>query len=222
MLVVTILVAAPQVLPAQAVRWTAPSAGQAGSLAAAGLVFLAPHILDLNVSPPGCAPCSEADVPGFDRWVIGPERDAWSAASTAAVVGLAAVTWWDSGVRQHDLRRVAVSLEAASWAAAAAELLKAATNRNRPVLYTAAAPDAARSLDSQRSFPSGHSAAAFALATSYWLQHDPPLALELGVLGAATGVAVLRVLARRHFPSDVAAGAALGVGMAVVVHEIRF
>ena len=63
------------------------------------------------------------------------------------------------------------------------------------------------------SFPSGHSAAAFAFAAgacSEWPLLTPalgPLALAVGYSRVHTGV---------HYPSDVAAGAAIGVGSAVL------
>ena len=41
-------------------------------------------------------------------------------------------------------------------------------------------------------------------------------------LGAATGVAVFRVAAAKHFPSDVLAGLIVGVGTAAITHEIKF
>jgi undecaprenyl-diphosphatase len=58
------------------------------------------------------------------------------------------------------------------------------------------------------SFPSGHSASAFAFATAATLEL-PQLALPLGALACA--VAYSRVLTRVHYPSDVLAGSALGV-----------
>ncbi|WP_424213102.1 bifunctional phosphatase PAP2/diacylglycerol kinase family protein [Streptomyces sp. BI20] len=67
------------------------------------------------------------------------------------------------------------------------------------------------------SFPSGHSASAFAFATG--------VALESPALGAvlapvAGSVAFSRVYTGVHYPADVAAGAALGLGAAWVVRRI--
>jgi YegS/Rv2252/BmrU family lipid kinase len=58
------------------------------------------------------------------------------------------------------------------------------------------------------SFPSGHSASAFAFAAGAILEL-PALAIPLGALAAA--VAYSRVHTRLHYPSDVAAGAGLGI-----------
>ena len=77
--------------------------------------------------------------------------------------------------------------------------------------------------DVRPSFPSGHSAIAFALATSYLLSRvAPSRTARVGAIAAATAAAVLRVASPRPFPSDVVGGAAVEVGSAVLVHSIRF
>lgn len=60
------------------------------------------------------------------------------------------------------------------------------------------------------SFPSGHTSASFAVAHSL-AQGRPQNAWLYGI---ATMVGVSRVKARRHFPTDVIAGALLGLGSA--------
>ncbi len=67
------------------------------------------------------------------------------------------------------------------------------------------------------SFPSGHAAAAFAIATSISLS-DGRLAAP--ALLWATAVSVSRVWHGVHYPSDILAGAVLGVGSATVVHVV--
>lgn len=59
------------------------------------------------------------------------------------------------------------------------------------------------------SFPSGHSAASFAVALAIALAH--PLLAPLA-LGLATLVACSRVALRVHYASDVVAGVVLGIG----------
>jgi undecaprenyl-diphosphatase len=69
------------------------------------------------------------------------------------------------------------------------------------------------------SFPSGHAAASFAVATVL-AKHFPGLAWPL--YGAAAVVAVSRIVRGSHFPTDVAAGLVLGVLVgAVVANPLR-
>src|SRR6202043_2710625 len=60
------------------------------------------------------------------------------------------------------------------------------------------------------SFPSGHSASAFAFATGVALE-EPRLLVP--ILPLAAGVAYSRVHLRVHYPFDVLVGAAIGAGM---------
>ena len=66
------------------------------------------------------------------------------------------------------------------------------------------------SLPGSFSFPSGHSASAFAFATGVGLE-DPRMLAPL--LPLAATIAYSRVHLRVHYPFDVLAGAAIGVGM---------
>ena len=93
------------------------------------------------------------------------------------------------------------------------QILKTATQRPRPTFSGGRLRD--HNADGEfftggRSFPSGHSAGAWALATVLARQyHDsgwvPPTAYALAGL-----VAVSRVTARRHFPADIFVGSVLG------------
>ncbi|MGK5559177.1 phosphatase PAP2 family protein [Actinomadura kijaniata] len=68
------------------------------------------------------------------------------------------------------------------------------------------------------SFPSGHTAAATAFVTAATLV-TPQVGPPLGVLAA--GVAYARVYTAAHYPSDVAAGALLGITVALALHLQR-
>jgi membrane-associated phospholipid phosphatase len=194
---------------------------------AAALNF-APDLFNFKPGPPECLPCDPASVPFFDRWAIAEPRKTWDHMSTALLLGLTAVTTLDPARREPNrIVQLAVLVESASVAAGLTHFLKAATARNRPVLYTGAALDLADPAESRLSWPSGHTSTAFAVATSYVLSmsrvDDPaPKGLQIGVMAAAAMVGGLRVAAGRHFPSDVVSGAAVGIGTAFVVHEIRF
>ncbi len=89
--------------------------------------------------------------------------------------------------------------------------LKLATGRSRPRADLGAADFAP--FHGGESFPSGHTAAAFALAASIAANDD-----DLWVKGLAYGVASLVAYARidhdAHFASDVLAGGFIGVGVA--------
>jgi undecaprenyl-diphosphatase len=204
-------------------------AGDIAAIGLAGATYLAPIVFDWNHHLPSCgvtAPCDQSTLPGVDRWALRPYNQRWDDISTVLVAAVAVGTWseeWQGGALGRD--RIVASIEAASWAMAGTELLKVAVARKRPALYEGAGFIAANDMDNQRSFPSGHVAAAFALATSYALDRGAlgqPKSKAVALLVVATGVGVLRVVAGKHFPTDVAAGAAMGVTSAFVVHAIKF
>ena len=92
-------------------------------------------------------------------------------------------------------------------------LLKALTDRPRPpVRYPE--PHALIGLPNDSSFPSGHASTSFACAT-VMTAYEPRLAPLWIVLASA--VAFSRVYVGVHYPLDVIAGAALGVGVGVGV-----
>ncbi|HEY2768269.1 MAG TPA: phosphatase PAP2 family protein [Solirubrobacteraceae bacterium] len=102
-------------------------------------------------------------------------------------------------------------LIAVAVAAAAANVpAKLFVRRRRP---TASSRPTLIPMPRSTSFPSGHSAAAFAFATAACAEL-PELAPELVPL--AVVVAYSRVHTGVHYPSDVAAGAAIGIGSGVL------
>jgi len=87
--------------------------------------------------------------------------------------------------------------------------LKYLTRRDRPATRRSDRP-LPISMPGSFSFPSGHSASAFAFATGVATENPRML---LPVLPLAAGVAYSRVHLRVHYPSDVLAGAAIGAMM---------
>src|SRR6266566_2144130 len=149
-----------------------------------------------------------------------------SHALLVAVAGFAGLASADganaAAVRGH----VVVFANALAWTEATTQWIKVLAHRSRPVLYTSAAPAAASNRDNRRSFPSGHAAAAFSVATAYLAmarrEHLPHRARNAVLLFAgATAVAALRVAAGQHFPTDVVGGAAIGGGVGWLVARVH-
>ncbi len=132
--------------------------------------------------------------------------------------GLTAVAW--GGVLVGQLERP--TAERITLATAATTVLvfglKALIRRDRPF---DAWDDIAPRGDPPTSyaFPSGHAALAFALATA-WSLEVPRIYVIVPAYAWATSVAVGRVWKGVHYPSDVLAGAVLGVGVAWAIHRI--
>jgi len=112
------------------------------------------------------------------------------------------------------LKGGAVELGALAATGGLTDLLKETRGRERP------------DHSDERSFPSGHSSRAFSLATlanrnleSLDALEGVRPALEIGNAMLASGVAWARVEARKHYPSDVLAGAALGSFVTAFLHD---
>ncbi|MGH9475170.1 MAG: phosphatase PAP2 family protein [Terriglobales bacterium] len=94
------------------------------------------------------------------------------------------------------------------YTTAAVQAVKYVAGRERP--YTSHDGDGGFN-EGGRSFPSGHAAGAFALAELLYL-HDPGASWANRVTFAlAGGVTAARFTAKEHFPSDLLAGATLGL-----------
>jgi membrane-associated phospholipid phosphatase len=110
-------------------------------------------------------------------------------------------------------RRVPVAFAAAAAATGAAaivtDVLKSSFDRARPPV---AEPGlgSLTPLPGNPSFPSGHSATAFAAATAVAILCPR---LRVPALAIAAAVALSRVYLRVHFPLDVVAGGLLGAGL---------
>jgi len=203
--------------------------GDAVSVAAAGIAALIPETTKLPKAAPGCAPCDPASLPGIDRAALHTFSGSAGTASTAllaGVVGFAGVFSLEGATGAQRRGHVAVFANSLAWTLAATDWMKVLVRRKRPVLYTADAAAAAGDPNSQRSFPSGHASIAFAAATSYVVmaqrEHLPHRGRNAALLYVgALGVAALRVAAGKHFPTDVAGGAALGTGIGWLAAKVH-
>jgi undecaprenyl-diphosphatase len=138
---------------------------------------------------------------------------------TALFIVLSA--WWVKGPLLVGLglcsdlrcRRLPLAFGAAALAVGAASLashlLKEAFDRARPPEHDPAL-GSLTPLPDNPSFPSGHSATAFAAATAVAILSPR---LRPWALGIAAAVALSRLYLRVHFPLDVMAGALLGAGV---------
>ncbi len=201
--------------------WDVASVAGSGLLAGVGILARPPAA--------SCAPCDRAGLIGLDRGVLGSNSSAARMGSHVLLIGVAggAVLASVTGLEPARARGNAVVLaQAISWTTAATELLKVGVHRARPALYKSGAATAAADPDNRKSFHSGHASAAFAAATAYATlaarQHLPharrtTILLYIG----AVGVSAARVAGGRHFPTDVVAGAALGVGIGWAVARLH-
>ncbi len=115
-----------------------------------------------------------------------------------------------------DNRLAGTSLTAAKAfvvSAVAAGIVKQLTHRHRP--YQDAIPDHANwdgpfSSIEYTSFPSGHSTAAFSMATVYAMEYRSKVWVPVLAYTLATGTAVSRMYDNDHWAADVVIGSALG------------
>lgn len=169
--------------------------------------------------------CPREAVPLLDRWAIDREAPWADRASDwglgSLLVGAVGLPWVQDAGGSAGADASGAAFATLGAVHLVTHVLKVAVRRPRPYTYSARAlPTLRTSADARLSFPSGHSALAFASAM-LWRRHldRQPGALGRGgaqILGgaallAAVGVAGCRVEAGRHFPTDVLAGAVLGV-----------
>ncbi len=136
---------------------------------------------------------------------------------------MAGGTWYELNKLSNGNERVTASFEATTWTVGVNQVAKALFNRNRPVLYSEDAMEAQGIVNSHRSMYSGHTAASFALGTSYYLSMSDKKGFDRSwPLISSAVIGAMRLAAGKHFPTDVLVGAVLGIATSMVIHEIRF
>jgi membrane-associated phospholipid phosphatase len=180
--------------------------------------------------------CDERRIFVLDRPTYGHRWPAAAPASDVLLLGLLAAPLGYAGVRaaadgrldqpaETFGRSAAVSVEALGAVLVATNVLKLIVRRPRPLTYDAGFTRERRfEGDARLSFPSGHTSLSFGAATvlavmlSEEVEDDGLKAAGIAAAyGVATVVGYLRVATRRHFLTDVLAGAALGTGLAYAV-----
>ncbi len=138
-----------------------------------------------------------------------------SNAGAYGAIGAAGATYLIGKITHDETARETgvLSLEAIADASLVTEVLKLATNRERPDVGTGQGrfwPDGTNVYTTNGSFPSEHATVAWAF--SHLVVDETPGHpwLHLALYAAAAGVSVARATSRNHFPSDVVVGSAVG------------
>ena len=184
--------------------------------------------------PPTGGVCDSAEVPAIDRWVL--SSPIWTPAASVSDILLwslvasplvfSGVDTAAAGVTAARLGDdTAVTFQALGATYLSTMLLKMLVARPRPLTYDPSFDKSVRFAGSARlSFPSGHAALSFSSASILAVMlterfGDHPAAVAGAAAGYVTAgtVATLRVLGRKHFPTDVAAGAVLGTVVGLTI-----
>lgn len=193
----------------------------------------------------GCGSCDPSAIGGLDRRVLGNENLTAAHASDALLytaVGLpfvadltdALVTGrrLPGGVRHAAggwARDAVVLFEVLSVNVALTNLVKYAVRRPRPYSYD---PDSAlgdvTENEARLSFYSGHASTTFAMmtawATLFTYRHPRARAAApvwIAAIGLATATSLLRVVAGKHFWTDIATGALAGSAVGILVPTLH-
>jgi undecaprenyl-diphosphatase len=153
--------------------------------------------------------------PSSNTWrTISSTAEPLSVAIPLGMVSVALIT--DNKKLELNSYEVAGSLIAA---AALTEGLKIVANRPRPyeTYPNNIHPD---SYETGHSFPSAHTSLAFATATSIFLNYKKWY-VAVPLYAWATSVSYSRMYLGQHYPTDVIAGAAVGIGSAYLCHWLN-
>ena len=190
----------------------------------ASLAIALPYFFANGLIHPSC-PCARSSVPGFDRISLRFDMTWADDLSTAEVgltlVGPAIADGLSRGLHRAWLEDAAVEAETVLVAGALVTASKYTVQRPIPAVVSGKAPELVDQPGGYRSFFSGHTVVAVAALTAWaetWTLRHGKSAWPWVLTGVVSGsVMVERILAGRHFPSDVVVGAAVGllVGTAV-------
>lgn len=132
----------------------------------------------------------------------------WSNVGVGTEFGTAGLMWADGCLRHHDTLRQNgwTALEAAGAAAGINEVFKFAADRQ----YPTSVYGNGEFWDGGKSFPSGHAAASWGFASALAHRYPHKRWVKWGAYGFATAVSLSRIVAKKHFASDVLVGSTIG------------
>ena len=200
-------------------------------LVSASAIWLLPIAFEDQFSYQDCYPCDRTEINSFDRLAVDRYSEASATASDylagalpLAAFGLGMMQLAEPGGAFEWLVDFVLVIESAAINGMIQRVAATAFGRPRPYMYQS---DPARRQETIRdvmSFYSGHTSAAFAVATtmSYVFSKRNPknrwrYLVWFGTMAAASTVGALRVLAGKHFPTDVIGGAAVGSAVGLLV-----
>jgi membrane-associated phospholipid phosphatase len=154
---------------------------------------------------------AKADLPAADRiqsLSLRHTADLWSNIGLGMELGSGTLGWGVGCLKNRShLEQASFRALAALGAAGTADLvLKLAFDRQFPV----SPKSTGKFWAGGRSFPSGHSATSFAFAAAIAHEYPRYRLVKWGAYALAAGVSLSRYPAKRHFPSDILMGGALG------------
>jgi len=205
---------------------------------AAAYALLPVLLTSPTLDGPACGRCDPRSVLlGIDRAVLGNRSRAAAITSDVLlgglVLGALTTPLWELTAENTDSRGAAtdfvVALEAIGLTFAITQLLKLTVRRARPYSYDTSLPLSQRSArPASLSFFSGHASLAFsaAVAQSYtfWRRHPGGAGgyvVLSATLAAATTTAMMRVLAGKHYWTDVIVGAMVGGLIGLLLPVLR-
>ena len=192
----------------------------AAVIGGASLAVVLPYAYTAKLITPRC-PCDPAEVNAFDRGAIGNHSDFADSLSTATVAAVIAGSiiyeLLELGVSEPFAEDMVVLAEALAVNGALVTFAKYTVQRPIPRVYAEPPGTAA----DYRSFYSGHTSTVFAAlsveAQTISARHGGAPWLWSAVVVIGGSVAVERVLAGYHFPTDVLVGAAMGTATGLAV-----
>ena len=141
-----------------------------------------------------------------------------SYAGSAYALGGAAASFYLIGRATHNQRAREtgiLSAEALINSGIVVTVIKEITQRARPQT----GPDRSKFFVGGSSFPSGHSIAAWSVATVVANEYHDHLAVQIAAYGIASAVSVSRYTGLHHYLSDVLVGGAMGYGIGRYVYR---